>query len=306
MKRKLVFLLVLLGISGLVVGLIKLLNDRSPKQGVLKISSNPATSIFLDNKHLGRTPFEDKIMEGEYTVKLVPETSVQPYSSWQGKIRVSQNLLTYVNAELTESEFSSATDILWLEKITSKQSELSVITNPDGASVSVNGETKGISPLLLSDLPAGDHSVVVTSPGFVTRTIKVKTTSGYKLIANLKLPLSSLASAPSESEATPSAGLDEDKEITPTTSPGPSGAPTGSPSPKVTQADPPKPYAVIKETPVGFLRVRMEPTTSSSEAARVNPGEKYSILDTSNGWYRINYTGKEEGWISGQYAEKIE
>jgi uncharacterized protein YgiM (DUF1202 family) len=50
----------------------------------------------------------------------------------------------------------------------------------------------------------------------------------------------------------------------------------------------------------------MEPSTVATEAAKVNPGEMYPLLDEESGWYKIEYQKDEEGWISGQYAEKYE
>jgi len=67
-----------------------------------------------------------------------------------------------------------------------------------------------------------------------------------------------------------------------------------------------KPYVLIKETPTGWLRVRMEPSTTATEAAKVNPGEKYPLLEEKGGWYKIRYSGDKEGWISAQYATKFE
>lgn len=287
MKGKLGFLLVLIIIVALVVGGMKFLSSRSPRQGVLKVQSNPTVSVFLDNKHIGRSPLEEKADSGEFTIKLVPESTVTQIASWQGNVRISPNLLTYTNADLGESDFTSAVDILWLEKISSKDSELSVTTNPDGATVSLDGETKGISPLSLSSVSVGDHTVSVTSPGFVTRQLKIKTTSGYKVVAIVKLALSGEGAVPTP-QATPTATL------TPKT------------TPTQSQTEPKKPYIVIKDTPTGFLRVRMEPGTSATEAARVNPGEKYTILDTQSGWYKISYDGTNSGWVSGQYATKVE
>jgi N-acetylmuramoyl-L-alanine amidase len=63
---------------------------------------------------------------------------------------------------------------------------------------------------------------------------------------------------------------------------------------------------VIKNTPTGWLRVRMEPSLSATEAAKVKPGEKYTLLDEKNGWYKISYKEGEEGWISGRYAKKLD
>jgi hypothetical protein len=317
MKRKLIFLLIIAGIAGIIFFIFRFLTDRTPKQGVLKVISSPVTTIFLDNRHIGRTSYEDKIAEGEYTIKLTPESSVQTVSSWQGKIKIFRNLLTYVNADLGDSEFNSAIDVLWLERITSKLSEVSVITNPDGAAVLLDGENKGLSPISIADVPVGDHTILITSPGFSQRTVKVKTTAGYKLIATVKLALSGQnfgvsPEASSSPTATVSAMTTPTTKIKTTPSATPKITSKATPtitlitSPKPTQPDPEKPYIIIKDTPTGFLRVRSEPSTTASEIGRVNPGEKYAIADTQNGWYKIVYNGTDEGWISGQYAEKVE
>jgi hypothetical protein len=299
MKQKLFFLLGFVALVLVVVGTIRMIAGRGPKDGELKVDSQPSAAVFLNDKHIGRTPYKEKTAAGEYTVKIVPEGGVTQLASWEGKITIGQNLLTYVNADLTESELSSAIDVLWLEKITSNQSELVVTSNPDGASVLLDDETKGVAPLTIPAVSAGDHTLTVTSPGFVTRTIKIKTTAGYRLLGSIKLAL--FAGATPTPEASPSPTISGTPKVTPTGSP--KVTPTKSAS---TVADPPKPFVIIKETPTGFLRVRMEPSTSASEAGRVNPGEKYTIFDTSGSWYQIKYNGTNEGWISGQYAEKVE
>lgn len=300
MKRKLAFLLALLGILALVFGLIKFIGGRSSREGELRVDSVPTASIFLDSKHLGRTPFREKVPVGEYTIKIVPESTIEQLASWEGKITVGHNLLTYVNSNLSQSELTSAVDVLWLEKISSKKSELAVTTNPDGATVLIDDETKGTTPLTISDLSPEDHSLSITSPGFASRSLKIKTTAGYKLIAALKLALSP-SSKPSE-EATSSPTPTPSGKLTPTVKATPTKAATSS----ATTPDPAKPFVIVKETPTGFLRVRSEPSTAASESARVNPGEKYHLFDEQSGWYEIAYDGTNKGWISGTYAEKVE
>lgn len=297
MKRKAVFFVILLIILLVIGGIIKLITSRSPKEGELRVESTPTVSIFLDNKHIGRTPYKEKVQAGEYTIRLVSESTTGDVAPYQEKISVGANLLTYVNAVLSESELSSAVDILWLEKGVSSKPELSVITNPDGASVVVDDMTKGMTPITLQDLPAGDHTLTVTSPGFLTRTMKIKLTAGYKLIASMKLALSATGAADTAT-ASPSA---IDTTPTPTLKAGTKTA-TGS----ATTQTPAKPYVVIKDTPTGFLRVRMEPSTSATEAGRVNPGEKYHLFDEQSSWYQIAFDGTNKGWISGQYAEKVQ
>ncbi len=291
MKQKLGFLLALGGLILLGLGGWKLIGRGAPKQGVLKVNSTPTATIFLSEKHVGRTPYEEKVDVGEYGIKLVPETTVVALTSWQGSIKVTPGILTYVNANLSDSEFTSAVDVLWLEKIMSKSSEIAVTTNPDAATITLDAEVKGITPISLPDVNVGDHTMTITSPGYATRTVRVKTTVGYKVNAIVKLALSPSSQAPVE--ATPSVTI--------------TGGPTLVPTKATTAVTTPtKPYVVIKETPTGFLRVRLEPSTVSTEAARVKPGDKFTILDEKTGWFQIKYDATNKGWISGQYAEKVE
>lgn len=312
MKRKIVFVAGILGILVVVFILIRVLGNRGPKFGELRVDSQTSASIFLDNKNIGKTPFKDKVSTGEYTIKLVPDSTVAQTISWQGKISVGQNLLTYVNANLSDSDLTTAVDVVWLEKITSKQSELSVTTSPDGATILVDDVSRGVTPLSIQDIAPGEHSVSVTSVGFLTRSIKIKTTAGYRVIANLKLALSgSPQNTTVSDEASSSASLiTSTPTITPKVSPSEKTSVTPTPTTKsgstTSTKDPEKPYVLIKDTPTGFLRVRLEPSTSASEAGRVNPGEKYSLTDTKSGWYEIKFDETKSGWISGQYAEKFE
>lgn len=298
MKRKLGFIIGFIGLILLVALVVRMLTNRTPKYGELRVDSSPAVSVFLDNKNIGRSPYKEKQGVGEYTMKLVSDANPD-IAGWEGKITVGPSLLTYVNATLSESELSSAIDILWLEKISSKKSELSVTTNPDGATVLVDDVARGTTPLTLTDIAPGDHTITVTSVGFLTRSLKVKTTPGYKLLASFKLALSPGGAEP---EASPSSELD----VTPTPTAKTTITPTPTKKDTTLTPDPAKPYVMIKETPTGFLRVRMEPSTSASEAARVNPGDKFTILDTQSGWYEIKYDGKNTGWVSGTYVEKVE
>ncbi|MDO8452034.1 MAG: PEGA domain-containing protein [bacterium] len=293
MKRKVSFLFLIILVLGGVISGVKFLSGGSAKKGILKVVSSPNASVFLENKHVGRTPYESSVGSGEYTIKIVPESSAGSLSSWQGKIVVLPNALTSVNRELSESEQTGAGEILWLDKISSALSELFISTTPDGAMVVLDGETKGTTPVLLSDIKLGDHSLTVTSAGFTTRTIRVKTTSGYKLSAQIQLAVIPGFQLPEE--GTDSAKIESQTKETP--------APT-NPSP--TNEDPPKPFVIIKDTPTGFLRVRVEPSTGASESARVKPGEKYTYLEEKNGWFQIKYDQTTDGWISGQYAEKVE
>jgi len=309
MKQKVRYLLGLFIVIIVVIVGMKLLANRGQKQGVLKVDSNPTVSIFVGNKHAGRSPFEDKVDSGDLSVRLVPESTTVSLSPWQGTVKISPNLLTYINATLSDSEFTTAVDVIWLEKISSKQSEMSITSNPDGATVILDGDTKGVSPLSLTNISAGDHTLTISSAGFTARTLKVRTTAGYKLFADVKLALSANSQPPAEASASPSISVESSVSPTPKTTLKPTAVPTKSKvatSSATTTQDPPKPYVVIKDTPTGYLNVRSEPKSGDNIVAKVNPGEKYTILDASAGWYQINYNGTDKGWVAGQYTDKVE
>ena len=62
------------------------------------------------------------------------------------------------------------------------------------------------------------------------------------------------------------------------------------------------------DTPTGFLRVRSEPSSIAKEIGQVEPGNVYYFLeqDTVTGWLKIEYEEGKEGWISSQYAKRVE
>ena len=285
--------------------------SRTPKQGELQVDSTPAASVFLDNKHIGRTPIGGsatpyKLDPGEYTLKIVPDATTTQYASWQGQIKIGSDLRTYVSGTFTSSELSSSVNVLWLEKISGKQSELSVTTTPDSANVMLDDDIKGLSPINIPNLTPGSHTLTLTSQGFATQREKIQLTAGYRIVAVFKLGLSSDTASSASPSALPI--------VTPTVATTSATAKvSGTPTPKTTGAallEPTKPYVLIKDTPTGYLNVRMAPTKTATKSAEVKPGEKYAYTDISTDsagtvWYEIAYDAANSGWISGQYVTDV-
>ena len=57
----------------------------------------------------------------------------------------------------------------------------------------------------------------------------------------------------------------------------------------------------IKETGLGWLRVRSGPSVDSSEVQKVNVGEKFEMLDEQNGWIKIRINDTTTGWALKDY-----
>ena len=53
------------------------------------------------------------------------------------------------------------------------------------------------------------------------------------------------------------------------------------------------------------MRVREEPTVSSDEIGRVEPGNKFIVLDEAARWVKIEYEPGSEGWVSSTYTKEV-
>jgi len=290
MKTKGIIIIVIV-LALVLVGLIiksKFFGRQGP--GALQISTTPTATVFLDGTQAGITPyFDDKIKAGEHTVKLVPESTEENLTSWEGKVNLLPGILTSIKRTFAVNEAESSSEMITLEKAGRKdQSSLAVISIPDQAVVKLNGEPKGFTPLSLEDLAPADYQITISSSGYEEKTVSAHTIGGYKLIVNVKLA----QTMEGIEEATPSGATEEEAETTPT--------------PKAQATPPAKPYVKVKDTPTGFLRVRMGPSTSATETAQIKPGEMYPYLDEEkDGWLKIEYKKDEEGWVSGVYVDLV-
>jgi hypothetical protein len=284
MKQKLIFFLLLVVGFGIFLVIKFLLMDKQNEIGVVRVVASPVASVFIDNVAVGKTPYEGKYKVGEYLLKLIPEGTATETASWQGKITINKNALTYINRELGMSDITSAGEIFTVFKMekppkNASYGEISVESEPQGAIVYLDNDEKGVAPLILTDVLKGDHELSVSMPGFFRRNQKVNVDGGYRVKAQIKLALDqSYKRLEDELKASDSAQLSNQEK----------------PQGKIT----------IKDTPTGWLRVREEPSLNASESARVKPGEQYDFLEEKEGWYKIKLSATASGWVSAQYSEK--
>ena len=274
MQRKwfLVFgiVLMLVGVGGFL-----LRSKLKPAQAGVLIESNPQAGVFIDGEQVGTTPYDAVRKPGEITLKLVPASGSS--IPWDTKITLIEGIKTVVRRDFGESDSLSSGEVLSFEKITGELASMAIVSNPGSAQVMVDGEVRGYTPLPVDALTEGYHKILISRSGYKDREISAKAIPGYKLTV-----FSTLAQEDSPSEASQSAETSDS---------------TNSNS-----------QVEILDTPTGFLRVRKEPSTAASESGKVKPQEKYTLLEESKDgkWYKIEFTDGEEGWISSQYAKKLD
>jgi uncharacterized protein YgiM (DUF1202 family) len=293
MKKKIAFLLVLVVLFIVFLALREVIFSKEGNTGRIKILSSPGAGVFIDSTAVGKTPFEQKLKEGEYTIKLIPEGIGAEAVSWQGKVRVNKDTLTYVNRELGSSDVSSAGETFTVSKMEKNPKngnfgEVYIDTEPAGAIVYLDNDEKGVSPLLLEDVQKGDHEISVFLPGFFRRTQKINVDSSYRTNTSFNLAVDQtkkdINQLRQEKEAERKAAAEE-----------------ASKSAEVREGS--LTQILIQNTPTGFLRVREEPSTDAAEVARIKPGGKYEMIEEADGWFKIKVDDKE-GWVSSDYAVK--
>ena len=280
-KIKLIFIL---SIAFVVFVIAKLFFDvLSKKEGRLQVFSRPAAAVFIDNVMKGNTPYTNNHPEGEYVLKIVPDGVATSAASWQKKIAISTNSLTYVDVQLESTDIASWADVFWLTKTEgffNKTSGLVVETEPSGALIYIDNDEKGVSPITVENISPGSHELSVFMPGFSRRSKKINVSEGYQLHSYIKLAL-------------------DPSQKTQYTISEPDPIATSASSIKV-----PSSTVQILDTPTGWLRVRQEPTLDASESARVTPGQRFELLEEQTGWYKIKISSTNQGWISSEYAQK--
>lgn len=261
-------------------GVIFLVRFLKPQNAGILIESTPPATVFIDGEQLGRTPFKETRKPGEIVVKLIPESLERPLAPYETKVSLAPGIETVVWREFGESDEISSGYIVSYERVGGKEAGLAVVSIPDAAQVQVDGTVRGFVPYKTSSITPGEHQIIVSSPGYLERTLTLKAVKGYKLTAVVKL-------APSQElseEEEPEEGEEERDEVE------------------------------ILSTPTGFLRVRSGPSTANEEITQVKPGERFPLIgqDEKTGWFEIEYlpaqAGEEgkTGWISNSYAKKVE
>ena len=192
---------------------------------------------------------------------------------------VNPGTQTFIKALLGDTSTTSSWEVIILEKLSGNETELSVSSATDASELYINGNFKGTSPLSFQDIAEGEHEIRLTAPGFAEKKIKVNVTQGYKLTVRTQLALVDESQMTQEQEGEKPAQAEDDGAL-------------GT--------------LLITSPTTGWLRVRSEPTTSGEEVGRIDDGEKVTYFTDKDGWYEVEYEEGKKGWISGDYAEKVE
>ncbi len=185
MKKILIWILVLISLVAIVIRysdqIAEVAFGIKQKSGI-SILSNPTDAlVFLDQKQVGQTPYEDKNLETkEYLVKIDKNGA-----TWQGKVKLEPGTVTIINRDLATQEASSAGEILSL----TKGRGITVISNPSEGEVEIDGKSYGKTPTSIN-LSVGDHTINVSHQNYLKRSIRANLPANLNLTVSVDLALS--------------------------------------------------------------------------------------------------------------------
>ncbi len=234
------------------------------KPAALQVTSTPEASVFLDGKHLGKTPFySDQITTGSHIIKISASQA-----SYVDKITLTPATLTVINRDLADNFMAQSGENLWLEP---GLVGTLIVSRPQDADITIDGKFYGKTTKLIQNLEDGDHKVQLTIDGYIPREFAIKTSSKYRLIADV-----TLASQIAKGQVAVNTPL---------------------PLPQTKKVE-------ITKTPQGFLRVRKDASLSSDEIGRVNTGDQLEVIQETGDWVKV-ILGSKQGWISKTYTKQL-
>ncbi len=150
----------------------------SPPKGTIAVWSSPTgASVHLDGIYKGTTTSDwfyiYDVSVGSHTIKLAKSG----YSDWSQTVYVSAGKTEYIRAYLTLSTGS-----------------ISISSTPSGAEIYLDGAYKGTTPLSISGVTAGSHTIKLVKSGYneYITSVYVEATKTATLFASLTLKTGSI------------------------------------------------------------------------------------------------------------------
>jgi hypothetical protein len=291
-------LLLVLLLSGVVLSGCTNPLDRKNVGGLQVISQDTPSSLFLDGQYLDKTPFINKtIKPGTYTLRIEPDNKT--LVSHEAIITIRKGLLTVITWKPGTRAETSGGVMYEMEPITTRNTELSFVTIPDSAIITIDEGQQQFAPLVVSDLEPGHHQFEVSLPSYESQKHTINVVKGHRITISVTLArleeTETDSLAPSALDATPTASSS-------------SGATDATPTARRRTGTTTGPTVTITSTKFfsggeEVLRIRSTPSASGKELGFAKVGSSYPYLgEQQSGWYKIDFDG-QTGWASGQYAK---
>lgn len=176
--------------------------------------------------------------------------------------------LTAGTLSVINRELSEVTASSSGEEITlDKGSGVRVVSNPTGANLEIDSKLVGQTPISLASVGSGEHLFTLSHQNFLSRSVRAVLASGFNLSLSVDLASSEIN--------------------------------LGDSLPTVTSN-----VLIVKDNPLGFLRVRDSASANGNEIEQVAPGSTMILLEELPSWDRVRLPDAKEGYVFSSYVER--
>jgi hypothetical protein len=145
---------------------LDLQSDGATSVGVVKVVSPvPEALVYIDGEKIGGVPQEKELSTGEHFVVV----SKPGFKRFERKLVVEEGKVITVTAELKAV------------------GGVRFLSNPGGASIMMDGETIGVTPMVNEEIAAGEHIISVQLNGYFDFETSVKVEGGKMKVVNAVL-----------------------------------------------------------------------------------------------------------------------
>ena len=173
-----------IGLGVMVAGILALRHlDVLGKRAYISVETLKPAEVRLADESIGDTPISSReIKHLGGNIKIVDKTNEN--RMYETDITCAPDTEIVLNHDLGVSElFSSGRDV-WLKQ---GKTGITIISQPTGATITLDGETLGKTPFSTNKPSAGDYTITVALQGYESQTIRVKVIDGYNLNIAVKL-----------------------------------------------------------------------------------------------------------------------
>lgn len=183
--KKIILILTIVGViilGGYIFYKTVWINNIAGEAALAVNSVQGNTNVFVNDKLLGTTPFySNAIKSGNVEVSIRNDDR-----TFDINLNLEPNTETILNRELGPNRDFGAGDTVWVERSKGTPS-MSVISDPVGALVKLDGEVKGETPITINNIKVGEHDLEISKDGFESRTLRPDIKEGIKLNVDSKL-----------------------------------------------------------------------------------------------------------------------
>lgn len=170
---------------------IPFINQLSNNTSLVIETPNSQASVTINGEDYGDTPvLSTDLAPGTYEIEMnrVTETENSFYKPVSLVVELNNNTEAYVSLEIGPADTKSGYVVYYTPApFGDGESYITISSNRSATDVTLDGQFIGETPIGLTEVNSGEHTLKFTSTGYEDLVVKVQATEGFNLNVNTYL-----------------------------------------------------------------------------------------------------------------------